>query len=312
MSRPLINILKSSCRYLDKERERLREARQRIQEQRRLLLSSISPTGKINFIGNYPNTDLIPGGAVPTIANNNGRGYPNFGFSQYRGVPNVQAFNSYNRSYPNVGYNYGGGAPNMLRNTSYSNELESVNPDRYSLVNGDTYLCDTDLEKKFEVTYQPKPLHVREMKTLDEYDVYVTKVPVYSKRTAKGHYDNGVYKKRFLKFKDIDKIKGIETKPHLSTDLYSSENGNPYYTDIIRYKLPDNMNYSWAQVMHSVFDSLENRVKNSDVLPIIVPKERPKTRVKVKFVPVDIDDPLWRYKPLDKTWRDVKDKRLDF
>ena len=174
--------------------------------------------------------------------------------------------------------------------------MKPVKDDSYHLVHGDTYRCDTDLEKKIEVCSFEKPFHVREMNCLNEYDVFIKEVPVEKKINTKVYFDNGPYKKKLVKFKDIDKIKGIDRKPNLSVDMYSSENANPSsYTELLNYKLPGKTNYPWLPVVHSVFDSLENRKANSRVLPKPIPEEQPKPQVKVKYVPVRLED-AWRFK----------------
>ena len=211
----------------------------------------------------------------------------------------------------------GGNQPVPWNKNPENTEMVKPWPKVYSIDQGDTYKCNTDFEKKLEVAYKLKPFHVKEMNMVKEYDVFVTDSHIYSKPNAKMTLGDGPYRKTLIKHKDIDQIKGIERKPHLSTDLYSSAEGEPIsYTDPIRYKLPGNMNYPWEHVIHSVFDSLENRMANSEILPVL-PKEqelpkRPKTRVKYKFVPVLRENTTTRYglpqeiKPKPKTKKKKK------
>ena len=308
---------------MDKERQRLQEARHRVQEQRRMLMSSVSPSGKNNFPANY---STYSGGFSNMPKNMYSRGYPNL--DRNRSVPIASDHNNMHGGYPNDANRYGGYPNDPYKHGSYPNvpnnygdhpnswskhggeRIQTVplnkskeNTKRksgYSLDPGQTYNSNTDFLKKIEVAYRLKPFHVKEMNLEKEYDVFVTDPSVYSKPNTKMPLGDGPIRKTLIRYKDIDQIKGIERKPHLSTDLYSGENKeHTAFVDPIRYKLPGNVNYPWVPVIHSVFDSLENRKANSDVLPII-PKEQEtpkklKPKVKYKFVPVLQENAPSRY-----------------
>ena len=313
-------------RYLDKERQRLQEARVRVQEQRRLLMGSLTPSGKITFTGNHP----YSGEGLPSYSDYS-RTYPN-SYNNYNQGILTNADKKYIRGYLNGlddggisdlrltrnKYGPGGGTPRLpwLRNTNTSpegvtprlpwlsntNTATSVPPNRYYLVNGDTYKSDADMERNVEVCYKPKPFHVREMNCRNEYDVFVKEVPAKAKFNAKIYYDDGYNQKKIIKFKDIDKIRDVDKRPHLSTDLYNPEYVTPSsYTDLVNYTLPERTNYPWLPVLQSVFDSVENKRYN---VPVIVPKpasvpERKQTpRAKIRFVPVPINSTTMKY----KTW----------
>ena len=269
-----------------------------------MLLSSVSPSGKTNFPANYP---AYGGGFSFMPHNMPSSGYPNV--DRNRSVPIVSDYtNMYGGNpnddnkyggYPNAGFKHGGDGI-QTRPWNKRTENTAMRKPRYSLDPAHTYKSNIDFEKKIEVAYKVKPFHVKEMNLEKEYDVYVTDPSVYSKPNTKMPLGDGPIRKTLIKYKDIDQIKGIERKPHLSTDLYSSDNIEPTaFMDPIRYKLPGYVNYPWLPVIHSVFDSLENRMAKSEILPIL-PKEqelskRPKTRVKYKFVPVLQENSPSRY-----------------